>query len=249
MFNEKDIYICKWLKLSNLYFVDDNLLEKPESSIGNQSNKGKDGLKPRLLRPLLPRERTFIDRFVDALVGDGPNKRYALICQECAAHNGMALQEEFEYLGVTYYCYYYYCCWLNYVIIIIICCIKILIKFEFIFAAFHCCYCNHFNPAHSIRSKTLNLSKSDLTPIMEAKTSSIRDDESLSKDLDLDTSCPNPIGDHHKSNLSVSLSNVKLDNDDLLLLAETPMTKKIDHSVINRTNHINSGHGDGLDHF
>lgn len=25
--------------------------------------------------------------------------RYALICQQCFSHNGMALKEEFEYLG------------------------------------------------------------------------------------------------------------------------------------------------------
>ncbi|CAI2738023.1 unnamed protein product [Dicrocoelium dendriticum] len=56
-------------------------------------------VKPRLLRPLLPRERSFFDRILDLLVGDGPDKRYALICRECAAHNGMALHEEFEYLA------------------------------------------------------------------------------------------------------------------------------------------------------
>ena len=25
--------------------------------------------------------------------------RYALICQQCLSHNGMALKEEFEYIG------------------------------------------------------------------------------------------------------------------------------------------------------
>lgn len=28
-----------------------------------------------------------------------PSSRYALICQQCFSHNGMALKEEFEYLG------------------------------------------------------------------------------------------------------------------------------------------------------
>lgn len=28
-----------------------------------------------------------------------PSCRYALICQQCFSHNGMALKEEFEYLG------------------------------------------------------------------------------------------------------------------------------------------------------
>ncbi|KAM7537421.1 hypothetical protein Aperf_G00000063729 [Anoplocephala perfoliata] len=50
-------------------------------------------------RPILPRERSILDIVVDAIVGDGPNRRYALICQHCAGHNGMALAEEFEYLA------------------------------------------------------------------------------------------------------------------------------------------------------
>lgn len=50
-------------------------------------------------RPVLPRERTLVDRFVDYLVGDGPSNRYALICRQCQSHNGMALREEFEFIG------------------------------------------------------------------------------------------------------------------------------------------------------
>ncbi|KAM3175925.1 hypothetical protein ACTXT7_007526 [Hymenolepis weldensis] len=61
-------------------------------------------------RPILPRERSILDIVVDAIVGDGPGRRYALICQNCSGHNGMALAEEFEYLGkcldvVTLNCY------------------------------------------------------------------------------------------------------------------------------------------------
>jgi hypothetical protein len=36
---------------------------------------------------------------VEYLVGDGPSNRYALICKQCYSHNGMALKEEFEYVG------------------------------------------------------------------------------------------------------------------------------------------------------
>jgi len=50
-------------------------------------------------RPVLPRERTLVDRFVDYLVGDGPSNRYALICRQCQSHNGMALKEEFEFIA------------------------------------------------------------------------------------------------------------------------------------------------------
>lgn len=52
-----------------------------------------------LPRPVLPQQRTVIDRLVDYLVGDGPANRYALVCRQCDSHNGMALKEEFEYFG------------------------------------------------------------------------------------------------------------------------------------------------------
>lgn len=57
-------------------------------------------------RSILPRNRTTVDKLVDYLVGDGPNKRYALICRSCASHNGMALGEEFEFISFRCcYCY------------------------------------------------------------------------------------------------------------------------------------------------
>ncbi|XP_054880031.1 endoplasmic reticulum junction formation protein lunapark-B isoform X2 [Poeciliopsis prolifica] len=62
---------------------------------------------PSLPRPILPRERGTVDRVIEYLVGDGPEKRYALICQQCFSHNGMALKEEFEYLAFRCaYCYF-----------------------------------------------------------------------------------------------------------------------------------------------
>lgn len=68
-------------------------------------NYGHAPLRP-LPRPILPRERGLVDRMMDFFVGDGPNQRYALVCRHCGGHNGMALQEEFEY--VSYYCCYCY---------------------------------------------------------------------------------------------------------------------------------------------
>ena len=56
---------------------------------------------PPLPRPVLPRERGYMDRMVEYLVGDGPANRFALICKQCQSHNGMALKEEFEYIGET----------------------------------------------------------------------------------------------------------------------------------------------------
>ncbi|XP_054712213.1 endoplasmic reticulum junction formation protein lunapark-A-like isoform X3 [Uloborus diversus] len=59
-------------------------------------------------RPVLPRERTLVDRLVDYLVGDGPSNRYALICRQCQSHNGMALKEEFEFIAFRCcYCFHW----------------------------------------------------------------------------------------------------------------------------------------------
>jgi hypothetical protein len=68
-------------------------------------NYGPAPTRP-LPRPILARERGVLDRMMDLFVGDGPHQRYALICRHCSGHNGMALQEEFEY--VSYYCCYCY---------------------------------------------------------------------------------------------------------------------------------------------
>jgi len=63
---------------------------------------------PPLPRPVLPRERGYLDKFVEYLVGDGPANRFALICRQCQSHNGMALREEFEYVAYRCcYCYYW----------------------------------------------------------------------------------------------------------------------------------------------
>uniref|UniRef100_A0A1A8GJU9 Endoplasmic reticulum junction formation protein lunapark n=1 Tax=Nothobranchius korthausae TaxID=1143690 RepID=A0A1A8GJU9_9TELE len=62
---------------------------------------------PPLARPILPKDRGAVDRVIEYLVGDGPQNRYALICQQCFSHNGMALKEEFEYLVFRCaYCYF-----------------------------------------------------------------------------------------------------------------------------------------------
>lgn len=60
--------------------------------------------QPPLPRPILPRERSNIERFMEWIIGDGPQNRYALVCKKCYSHNGMALKEEFEY--ITFRCCY-----------------------------------------------------------------------------------------------------------------------------------------------
>uniref|UniRef100_A0A8C4ZLW1 Endoplasmic reticulum junction formation protein lunapark n=1 Tax=Gadus morhua TaxID=8049 RepID=A0A8C4ZLW1_GADMO len=71
------------------------------------SSPGMHPPGPPLARPVLPRERGTVDRVIEYLVGDGPQNRYALICQQCFSHNGMALKEEFEYIAFRCaYCYF-----------------------------------------------------------------------------------------------------------------------------------------------
>ena len=43
--------------------------------------------------------RSTFDRVMEYIVGDGPDNKFALICSFCLNHNGMALKEEFQYVG------------------------------------------------------------------------------------------------------------------------------------------------------
>ncbi|VDM39906.1 unnamed protein product [Toxocara canis] len=54
-------------------------------------------------RPFVKQERSMAEKFVDFLLGDGPNYRYALVCANCYAHNGMAHEQEFDYF--SYHCW------------------------------------------------------------------------------------------------------------------------------------------------
>ncbi|XP_048489166.1 endoplasmic reticulum junction formation protein lunapark-B isoform X2 [Plutella xylostella] len=58
----------------------------------------------QLARPLPDPSRSALEKVVDYLLKDGPSNRMALICAECFTHNGMAMEEEFEY--VSYVCAY-----------------------------------------------------------------------------------------------------------------------------------------------
>ncbi|XP_015186222.1 PREDICTED: protein lunapark-B [Polistes dominula] len=73
----------------------------------NRTSMGNKSPEYTLARPILPHQRSVFDRLIDYLVGDGPSNRYALICRQCEYHNGMALKEEFEYLGFR-------CCYCNF---------------------------------------------------------------------------------------------------------------------------------------
>lgn len=60
----------------------------------------------RPVRPILSKDRSFVERVVDWVVADGPENRFALICRYCYGHNGMSLAEEFETINFRCcYCY------------------------------------------------------------------------------------------------------------------------------------------------
>lgn len=67
----------------------------------NQNNQLVSAQKapPTLVRPIVTQNKGVFDRILQKVVGDGPNERYALICKRCGSHNGMALEEEFEFLS------------------------------------------------------------------------------------------------------------------------------------------------------
>ncbi|XP_015610344.1 endoplasmic reticulum junction formation protein lunapark-B isoform X2 [Cephus cinctus] len=79
----------------------------PIQSATRFTNDPRTGPRAPLPRPILPQQRSYLDRLVEYLVGDGPSNRYALICRQCESHNGMALKEEFEYFGFR-------CCYCNF---------------------------------------------------------------------------------------------------------------------------------------
>lgn len=83
-----------------------NMLRRNATPTGSPS-QGMHPAGPPLARPVLPRDRGALDKIIEYLVGDGPQNRYALICQQCLSHNGMALKEEFEYVAFRCaYCYF-----------------------------------------------------------------------------------------------------------------------------------------------
>ncbi|XP_023027697.2 endoplasmic reticulum junction formation protein lunapark-B [Leptinotarsa decemlineata] len=77
----------------------------PMQTFGNQATPLRvSGTALALPRSILPKDRTVLDKMIHFLIGDGPSNRFALICQKCSAHNGMAFKEDFEYLS-------YRCCY------------------------------------------------------------------------------------------------------------------------------------------
>ncbi|XP_034160684.1 endoplasmic reticulum junction formation protein lunapark-A isoform X3 [Pangasianodon hypophthalmus] len=109
-----------------------NLLRRNATPTGSPApGVGMHPPGPPLARPVLPRDRGALDKLIEYLVGDGPQNRYALICQQCLSHNGMALKEEFEYVE----------------------CVMAAVS------AFRCAYCYFLNPARKTRPQAPHLSE------------------------------------------------------------------------------------------
>ncbi|KAF7729423.1 hypothetical protein EC973_004402 [Apophysomyces ossiformis] len=63
-----------------------------------QGANGSHGyMAPNTRAMMPPKQPQWYDKIVDALVGDeGPETKYALICNHCFAHNGLALPQEID---------------------------------------------------------------------------------------------------------------------------------------------------------
>lgn len=67
-------------------------------------------MRPRTPFPIMNHQnKGVLEKMVDYIIGDGPQSRFAMICKQCFSHNGMALEEEYEYM--TFRCAY--CNFLN----------------------------------------------------------------------------------------------------------------------------------------
>ncbi|KAL5282773.1 KIAA1715 family protein [Megaselia abdita] len=67
-------------------------------------------MRPRTPFPIINQQyKGVLEKMVDYIIGDGPQNRFAMICKQCFGHNGMALEEEYEYM--TFRCAY--CNYLN----------------------------------------------------------------------------------------------------------------------------------------
>lgn len=54
-------------------------------------------MQPPNIRSTQPAQREWYDKLVDAIVGEeGPETKYALICNHCSTHNGLVLPQEIE---------------------------------------------------------------------------------------------------------------------------------------------------------
>ena len=68
----------------------------PDTDRGRGQEKQQQNQQQQVAFVIQPEPcKTWMDRLVDAMIGDDSrHHRYALVCQRCHAHNGLALPDE-----------------------------------------------------------------------------------------------------------------------------------------------------------
>lgn len=65
-----------------------------------QLNYGSSSIVKKTPFPVIDaRKQNIMEKMMDFIISDGPSNRFAMICSSCCGHNGMALQEDFEYVS------------------------------------------------------------------------------------------------------------------------------------------------------
>lgn len=65
-----------------------------------QLNYGSSSIVKKTPFPVIDaRKQNVMEKMMDFIISDGPSNRFAMICSSCCGHNGMALQEDFEYVA------------------------------------------------------------------------------------------------------------------------------------------------------
>lgn len=95
-------------QVANKSVVIRNRPQVPQARVSNQAHPSPIS-SPQLSlhspsrRPVSPPRYNWMDRFMDALIGDDSrNQKYALICAQCFNHNGLAAPEAFA--SIKYRC-------------------------------------------------------------------------------------------------------------------------------------------------
>lgn len=69
------------------------------SALVAQNTPGMGGGRTTPFPIIDTRKQNVMEKMIDFIISDGPTNRFAMICNNCFGHNGMALQEEFEYVS------------------------------------------------------------------------------------------------------------------------------------------------------
>lgn len=93
--------------------VIDQCIVPPSKAMQQPAGQQQQPMQPQQQQQQFPimsaprtitKERQWYDKLVDALVGEeGPETKYALICQHCFAHNGLVLPQEIAHIRKWWY--------------------------------------------------------------------------------------------------------------------------------------------------